>query len=211
MPEFGGSYLLTLDVPGADNTTSASVVVTAARTGTTESLSELSSGDKTQWSAVFGPIVETGWFIARWTVTGQGANVKSNRFYVAPTPDGFGVWPPSLVDLRIDMGDRDDQDDSRDDRMSMVLDAAIEHVRRIKGWKYDLAAVEESGVVKPPPTADLILGTLRFAGRWHQRRSTPDNLATLGDAGGLVVPGYDSDIERMLQVGRFTPASEAFA
>lgn len=210
MPEVGGSYLLTLDVPGADITTAAEVVVTHATTGGTSNPTV--EGDVIgQFEAVFGPIVDIGWYVARWTVTGAGANVKSNRFYVAPTADGFGVWPPSLMDLRVDMGDRDDQDDSRDDRMSMVLDAAVEHVRRIKGWKYDLAAVEESGVVRLPPTADLILGTLRFAGRWHQRRSTPDNLATLGDAGGLVVPGYDSDIERLLQVGRFTPVSEAFA
>jgi len=66
-------------------------------------------------------------------------------------------------------------------------------------------------VILLPPTPDLILGTLRFAGRWHARRSAPDNLVTMGDAGGLVVPGFDSDIERLLQVGRYTPASEAFA
>lgn len=210
MPEVGGSYLLTLDVPGADNSTTAVVTVTEASTGATDTPTVDSDADGS-YAAVHGPITGSGWFVARWVVTGAGANVKSNRFYVALTPDGFGVWPPSLVDLRDDMGDRDDQDDSKDGKMSMVLDAAIAHVRDIKGWKYDLAAVEESGVVKPPPTADIILGTLRFAGRWHQRRSTPDNLATLGDAGGLVVPGFDSDIEKLLQIGRYAKASEAFA
>jgi hypothetical protein len=209
MPELGGAYLLTLTVPGGDITTDATVVVTHASTGTTTTPTV--EGGEDSWSAVVPAIADVGWYVARWTVTGLGANVKSTRFYVALTPDGFGVWPPSLVDLRVDMGDRDDQDDSKDDRMSMVLDAAIEHVRRIKGWRYDLAAVEESGVVREPPTADLILGTLRFAGRWHSRRSAPDNLSTLGDAGGLVVPGFDSDIERLLQVGRYQPASESFA
>jgi hypothetical protein len=210
MPELGGSYLLTLSVPGGDNSTAATLAVTHASTGTVESPS-VSADSDAAYSAVFGPIDAFGWYVATWTVTGTGANVKSSRFYVAPTPDGFGVWPPSLVDLRVDMGDRDDQDDSKDPSMSMVLDAAVQHVRDIKGWKYDIAAVEESGVVKVAPTAALILGTIRLAARWHSRRSTQDNLMTLGDAGGLVVPGYDSDIERLLQVGRFTPMSEAFA
>lgn len=209
MPEVGGAYLLTLNVPGGDETTDATVEVTHASTGGVQTPTV--TGEESIWTALVEGIASFGWYIARWTVTGTGANVKSSRFYVAPTPDGFGVWPPSLMDLRVDMGDRDDQDDSKDDRMSMVLDAAIEHVRKIKGWKYDLAEVEESGVVLLAPTPDIILGTLRFAGRWHSRRSAPDNLVTMGDAGGLVVPGFDSDIERLLQIGRYAPASEAFA
>jgi hypothetical protein len=209
MPEVGGSYTITLSVPGGDGTTDAEVEVTHAPTGAT--FAPTVEGADTSWSAVMASIASYGWYVARWTITGAGANVKSSRFYVAPTPDGFGVWPPSLMDLRTDMGDRDLSDDGKDDMMIMVLDAAIEHVRKIKGWKYDLAEVAESGVVLLPPTPDLILGTLRFAGRWHSRRSAPDNLVTMGDAGGLVVPGFDSDIERLLQVGRYTPASEAFA
>lgn len=209
MPEVGGSYTITLSVPGGDGTTDAEVEVTHAPTGAT--FAPTVEGADTSWSAVMGSIASYGWYVARWTITGAGANVRSSRFYVAPTPDGFGVWPPSLYDLRTDMGDRDLSDDGKDDMMVMVLDAAIEHVRKIKGWKYDLAEVEESGVVLLPPTPDLILGTLRFAGRWHSRRSAPDNLVTMGDAGGLVVPGFDSDIERLLQIGRYTPASEAFA
>lgn len=209
MPEIGGSYLITLNVPGGDETTDAAVVVTHAPTGVTSTPTV--DGADTTWTALMAGIASFGWYVARWTITGTGADVRSSRFYVAPSLDGFGVWPPSLTDLRVDMGDRDERDDSKDDRMSVVLDAAVEHVRKIKGWKYDLAEVEESGVIRLPPTADIILGTIRFAERWHQRRSTPDNLATLGDAGGLVVPGFDSDIERLLQIGRYTPTSEAFA
>lgn len=209
MPEVGGSYLITLSVSGGDETTDAEVEVTHASTGVTSSPTV--TGEDATWSALMEGIVSFGWYVARWTITGTGADVRSSRFYVAPSLDGFGVWPPSLTDLRLDMGDRNERDDSKDDRMSMVLDASVEHVRNIKGWKYDLAEVEQSGVILLPPTAAIILGTLRFAGRWHSRRSAPDNLATLGDAGGLVVPGFDSDIERMLQIGRYTPASEAFA
>lgn len=209
MPEVGGSYTITLSVPGGDETTDAAVEVTHASTGTVTSPTV--TGEETSWSALIDAVVSYGWYVATWTITGTGANVRSTRFYAAPTLDGFGVWPPSLTDLRLDMGDRDETDDSKDDRMIIVLDPAIEHVRKLKGWKYDLAEVEQSGAALLAPTPDIILGTLRLAGRWHQRRVTPDNLATLGDAGGLVVPGYDSDIERLLQIGRYTPASEAFA
>lgn len=209
MPEVGGSYQITLNVPGGDESTVATLVVTHSSTGAT--FTPTVTGEDAAWSALMTDIVSYGWYVATWTITGAGENVRSSRFYVAPTPEGFGVWPPSLTDLRDDMGDRDPTDDSKDPKMVMVLDAAIEHIRKIKGWKYDIGEVEESGVVLLPPTSDLILATLRFAGRWHQRRTSPDNLVTMGDAGGLVIPGFDSDIERMLQIGRYTPANEAFA
>jgi hypothetical protein len=207
MPEVGGSYLLTLDVPGGDNSTSAAVDVTDPIGGTS---SPPVGAVGTSWEAIYGPITAVGWFVARWTVTGAGEGVKSGRFYVVPTPEGFGVWPPSLADLKLDMGDRDDQDDANDDKMSMVLDAAIARVRKIKRSSYDVAAEEQSGLVLPPPTADIVLGTLRLAARWHSRRSTWDNLAAAGD-GQVIVPGYDSDIERLLEVGRFTRPQDAFA
>jgi hypothetical protein len=209
MPEVGGSYTITLTVPGGDETTDVEATLTHAATGATSTPTV--EGEDSSWSALIASIASFGWYVATWTITGTGANVRSTRFYAAPTLDGFGVWPPSLADLRTDMGDRDETDDSKDDRMIMVLDPAIQHVRDIKGWKYDLAEVEESGVTLLPPTPDIILGTLRLAGRWHQRRVSPDNLATLGDAGGLVVPGFDSDIEKLLQIGRYAKASEAFS
>jgi hypothetical protein len=211
MPELGGTYELTLDVPGADPGTSASVVVTAP-SGATDTPAATASSDKTEWTADFGPIDEIGWYVHRWTVTGAGQGVKSGRFYVTPTVEGFGVWPPSVADMKLDMGDRDDQDDTSDDKLSMVLDAAISHVRQIKRSIYDVAAEEQSGVVLPPPPVKIILGTIRLAARLHSRRGSWDNLAsTGGDLGSQIIPSYDSDIERLLETGRFTRAQDAFA
>lgn len=211
MPEVGGSYLLTLDVPGGNNSTSAVVEVRSAATGVTSTPPTTDvGGSGTSWEAIFGPIDTVGWFVATWTVTGSGAGVKSSRFYVVPTLEGFSVWPPSLADLKLDMGDRDDQDDSRDDSLSMVLDAAISKVRSMKRSIYDVAAEEQSGVVLPPPPAHLVLGTLRLAARWHSRRSSWDNVTNIGDV-SAPVPGFDSDIDRLLEVGRFTRPQDAFA
>lgn len=211
MPEVGGSYELTLDVPGADPGTSASVVVTDPA-GAPMTPAATSNADKTLWTADYGPITLPGWFVHRWTVTGAGQGVKSGRFYVVPTPQGFGVWPPSVADMKLDMGDRDDQDDTYDDRLSMVLDAAISHVRGIKRTIYDVAEEEESGLVLPPPPLKIILGTMRLAARLHSRRSSWDNLAAAGaDMGSQIIPSYDSDIERLLETGRFTRAQDAFA
>ena len=210
MSEIGGAYQLTLDVPGADNTTSATVEVTVSATGSTSAPTATGSADKSEWTAVFAPITAAGWHVVRWTVTGTGQGVKSSRFYVIPEVEAFGVWPPSLSDLKVDMGDRDDQDDTYDDRQSMVLDAAVAHVRRIKRTVYDVAAEEQSGVDLPPPPATLVLGTLRLAARLHSRRGTWDNMIRVGD-GAAIVASYDSDIERLLETGRHTPMSQAFA
>lgn len=210
MPEIGGSYLLTLDVPGGDNTTDVTLVVRDPL-GAETTPGPVDTGAGTSWEAAYGPIDAAGWFVATWTVTGAGQGAKSSRFYVVTGPEAFGVWPPSLADLKLDMGDRDDQDDTYDDRLSMTLDASVAHVRDIKGDLFDLAAVEESGVVLPPPTADLVLGTLRLAARWHARRGTWDNMTQSAVGGTSIVASYDSDIERMLGIARFTKPQNAFA
>lgn len=55
----------------------------------------------------------------------------------------------------------------------------------------------------PAPTADLRLGTIRLAGRWHTRRKSPEMLITAGEFGGARIPSFDPDIERLLKIGRF--------
>jgi hypothetical protein len=212
VPEIDGSYLLTLSVPEGDNTTFA---VVAVRDPAGELVSPAptptGSGGGTAWSAAL-TVDMAGWWIATWTVTGAGTGVKSSRFYVTATPTGFGTWPPCLSDLKTDMGDRDEQDDSKDGPLSMVLDAAIAKVRDLKGDVFDLGGESaESGGELADPDADLILGTLRLAARWHTRRGSTDNLVSLGDAGSAVVPSYDSDIERLLRIGRFAPVDRMFA
>ena len=214
MPEVGGSYTLSLSVAGGGVGTDATVVVVAPD-GSTPTVTP--TGSATAWEAVVSPVSVAGWWLARWTVTGLGAGVKSQRFYVAPTPTGWGVWPPCLSDVKVDMGRAgDDQDDTEDAELSMVLDAAIVKVVELKGSTFDLdddpeGESGESGV-RAAPDAALILGTIRLARRWHDRRRSPGNVAPAGgDLGMAVLPGYDADIERMLRIGRYARMQDSFA
>ena len=58
----------------------------------------------------------------------------------------------------------------------------------------------------PEPNADLILGTLRLARRWDERRKSPEGLVSLGEMGSGRVPSIDPDIEKMLRIGRWAKA-----
>lgn len=215
MPEVDGTYIATLTVAGGGVGTAATVLVVDP-TGATPSITP--SGGPTAWEAII-PVATAGWWLARWTVTGPGVGVKSKRFYVTPTPTSWGVWPPCLADMKLDMGSADDQDDSQDAGLSVVLDAAIAKVIELKGDVFDLDEdpTGESGESGAPdrnaPDAALILGTLRLAIRWLQRRRTPDmSMAqAAGELGRSVVPGFDPDIDRLLRLGRFRPPAEMFA
>lgn len=111
-------------------------------------------------------------------------------------------WPPTLADLKLDM--KIDEDDDRDDeRLTKVLDASVSFVERVRPcFNYQADPLSES----PDPTADLALGTLRLAGRWHIRRRSPDGLVQMGELGASRIPSFDPDIERLLGIGRFAPA-----
>lgn len=212
MPELGGSYVATLAVAGGGAGTVATCTVVAPD-GTTPSITP--SGSGTAWEAVI-PTPIAGWWLVRWTVTGAGAGVKSKRFYVTPTPTMFGVWPPCLADLKIDMGDRDDQDDSKDAQLSIVLDAAVSKVRTLKGHRFDLdddpvGESTESGGWLNAPTPDVILGTIRLAWRWWERKRSPDGMITVGELGSANIPGWDNDIDRLLRIGRYAEPEDAFA
>lgn len=107
-----------------------------------------------------------------------------------------GVWPPVVADVRTDLGLFDTRDD---EPIAACLDAAqtfVESVRSDRGPFYG------SG----PAGADLWLGTVRLAGRWHTRRRSPDALVSMGDLGAARVPAFDSDIERLLGIGRYRDA-----
>lgn len=58
----------------------------------------------------------------------------------------------------------------------------------------------------PAPDADLVLGTLRLAGRWHTRRRSPDGLVGVGELGSTRVPLVDPDIQQLLRIGRWAPS-----
>lgn len=113
------------------------------------------------------------------------------------------AWPPDLPALKADM--RIDLDDTRDDeRLQQMLDAAVAYVERVKAARFNFAADPLSDL--PEPTADIVTGTLRLAGRWHTRRRSPDGLVDMGELGSGRVPSVDPDIERLLGIGRFAPA-----
>lgn len=109
------------------------------------------------------------------------------------------TWPPSLAFLKIDA--KIEANDTRDDaRLQQVLDAAVVLVQRVRpGFDYDADPMSEL----PDPTADLALGTVRLAERWHARRRSPDGLIAMAELGSSRVPAFDSDIERLLGIGRY--------
>lgn len=110
------------------------------------------------------------------------------------------MWPPQLEELKDDMG----VDDVRDDaRLQRQLDASVVFVERVRP-RFNYAADPLSEL--PAPTADLVLGTLRLAGRWHTRRRSPDGLIQMAELGSARVPSFDPDIERLLGIGRFAAA-----
>lgn len=111
-------------------------------------------------------------------------------------------WPPDLTALKADLRSRGEDPealDTDDARLQIVLDAAVAFVQRVRPqFNY----TGDVGSVKPDPTADLILGTLRLASRWHTRRRSPDGLVEMADMGSGRVPSFDPDIERLLRIGR---------
>lgn len=208
MPELGGTHTVRVKVTGADQTTVVTLEVVAP---SGEVLTPVVSGSAGTYSASV-LVDETGWWLARWTVTGAAANVRSTRWYVVDGPAQFGVWPPSLADLKLDMGDTDPASDAKDPELVVVLAAAVAKVRELKGGTWDLSEDgEESGTDLTPPDAALILGTLRLAARWHTRRSSWDNMVNLADGASTPVPGFDADIDRLLRIGRYAPPVEQFA
>lgn len=113
------------------------------------------------------------------------------------------AWPPLLPELKSDLK-IDDVDTRDDDRLQVVLDAAVAFVERVRGSDFNFAEDPESDL--SDPTSDLRLGVLRLAGRWHARRKSPEALIEMGEFGSARVPQFDSDIERMLGVGRYRKA-----
>jgi hypothetical protein len=108
------------------------------------------------------------------------------------------MWPPELQELKDDLGLTDDRDDAS---LSVLLDAAVAYVERELYGEFDFDGTL-AGLV-PFPTQDVSTGTIRLAGRWHNRRRSPDGLIDMGELGNARISSYDPDIERMLGIGRF--------
>lgn len=106
-------------------------------------------------------------------------------------------WPPDLDELKLDMKITDTRDDAR---LQQVLDASVAFVEKIHAGTW--AFGDQLSELDDPP-ADVRLGTLRLAGRWHLRRRSPDGLISAGDLGTTRVTSFDADIDRMLRIGRY--------
>jgi hypothetical protein len=116
------------------------------------------------------------------------------------------TWPLTVEDLAKDMYGEENSDPSLWDaeQLQMVLDAAVAWVR--PKWP----RINWDGAVTipplPDPGQDLMLGILRLAARWHNRRSSPNGLVDMGEMGGSRITTYDPDIDRMLRLGRWSKA-----
>jgi hypothetical protein len=106
-------------------------------------------------------------------------------------------WPPNLDDLKLDAKITESRDDAR---LQVVLDASVAFVEHVHEGRY--AFGDPLSVLADPP-ADIVMGTLRLAHRLHLRRRSPDGLVSNGDLGVARVATTDTDIERMLRIGRF--------
>lgn len=113
------------------------------------------------------------------------------------------TWPPILADVLNDMRKDDpalELDAAETQRLQTVLDAAVHFVERVRGAEVNFTG--DLGSLLPDPGPDLVLGTVRLAGRWHIRRRSPDALVEMGEQGSSRIPSFDPDIERLLRIGR---------
>ena len=111
------------------------------------------------------------------------------------------MWPPALAKLKADL-DIGSDEQRYDNQLQDHLDAAVAFVQRLRrgSIQFDPQDPEQFGL--PEPTADLILGTLRLAGRWWARKKSPDALIQMEQLGSSRVPTFDPDIDRLLGIGQ---------
>lgn len=112
------------------------------------------------------------------------------------------TWPPTLDQLKADMRITDNRDDVI---LSGELAACIAYVERTKGAQVDLYGFDGPTTVprRLPFDDGYWLGTMRLAARQHARRRSPDGMVASLDQGSVRIGTGDSDIDRMLRVGRF--------
>lgn len=108
------------------------------------------------------------------------------------------TFPPTVADVKVDLKIDDTVDDAS---LQMCTDAAVAFVRRRLGGTYNLDADPLSSL--PGAPSDVLLGTVRLAGRWFTRRRSPDGLIATADFGTSRIPSIDADIERLLRIGRY--------
>jgi hypothetical protein len=121
---------------------------------------------------------------------------------VALDPDKVLPWPLGLDDLKDDLDVADD-DTRNDATLTRQLAAAIDFVADFHAGRYEFGEGAFAGVsTLPLPPQQMRLGIIRLAGRWFNRRRSPDGVITMGDLGTQNIPGFDTDLERQLEMGR---------
>lgn len=111
-------------------------------------------------------------------------------------------WPPTLADLKVDMGIP--ADDTRDDnKLSIDLGAAFDFAAERKSGVYRFDVTDPDQLELPEPDRDFRLGILRLAARWGDRRRTKDATINMQELGIGRVASSDPDIDRMLRLGRY--------
>lgn len=130
--------------------------------------------------------------------TGAGATETVRVAELEVLVPGPVEWPPSLADLKHEM-QIDPDDTTSDTELADALAASVTFVERVRS---DVVYTGGAG----GPTADLRLGTLRLAARWHTRRRSPDALIQMAEMGAARVPAFDPDIDRLLRIGKYRGA-----
>lgn len=106
----------------------------------------------------------------------------------------------TLAQLKNDLGI--EIKDTRDDlTLTGVLNSAVSYVERLRSGDFNFTDDVLSEL--PVPTEDLKLGTIRLAGRWFNRRRSPDGLVNMQEMGVGRVPSFDPDIDRLLGIGKY--------
>lgn len=109
----------------------------------------------------------------------------------------MAAWPPNIDALKLDMKIAlVDLTPTQEQELQQTLDAAVAYVQRVRS---DLDFTLE-GFDAPD---DLVLGTLRYARRLDLRRESPVGMVVVDGITSATIPGWDTDTEKLLQVGRY--------
>lgn len=107
----------------------------------------------------------------------------------------MATWPPLVEELQLDMKISEvTLTPEQLAQLEQVLAAAIAYVERVR------TDLDYTG----PVGDDLILGTLRYARRLDLRRESPVGMIVVDGMTSANIPGWDADIEKNLEVGRYS-------
>lgn len=100
----------------------------------------------------------------------------------------------------------DTTDTGTDDSLAQAVLAVVSYVPTLDSLaEFWVGDGEDPEVFTFTPTADVCLGAVMLANRWHARRGT--SLGTVGYAefGTGTIMRYDPDIARLLRIGTSSP------